>query len=89
MPEGETPQTIHVCAYEDLVDDVRPGDRVEIAGIYKAMGVRVNANRRTLRNVYRTYIDVITYIKQDKRRMEIGGNEVKDAKNADEEDDPM
>lgn len=72
VPEGETPQTIHLCAYEDLVDDVRPGDRVEITGIYKAMGVRVNSNKRTLKNVYRTYIDVITYVKADKKRYEIG-----------------
>ena len=68
VPEGETPQTIHLCAYEDLVDYVRPGDRVEITGIYKAMGLRVNPNKRTLKNVYRTYIDVMTYIKQDKSK---------------------
>jgi DNA replication licensing factor MCM4 len=36
VPEGETPQTIHLCAYEDLVDYVKPGDRVEVIGIYKA-----------------------------------------------------
>ena len=77
VPEGETPQTIHLCAYEDLVDDVRPGDRVEITGIYKAMGVRVNQNRRTLKNVYRTYIDVITYVKTDKRRFEFNDSEAK------------
>ena len=47
---------------------MRPGDRVEITGIYKAMGVRVNSNKRTLKNVYRTYIDVITYVKADKKR---------------------
>ena len=72
VPEGETPQTIHLCAYEDLVDHVRPGDRVEITGIYRAMGVRVNANKRTLKNVYRTYIDVVTYVTADKKRYEIG-----------------
>lgn len=43
VPEGETPQTINVCAYEDLVDYVKPGDRVEVVGIYKAMGVRLNS----------------------------------------------
>jgi len=75
VPEGETPQTVHLCAYEDLVDDVRPGDRVEITGIYKAMGIRVNSNRRTLKNVYRTYIDVITYVKTDKRRFETNDKE--------------
>ena len=78
MPEGETPQTIHLCAYEDLVDDVKPGDRVEITGIYKAMGVRLNAQRRTLKNVYRTYIDVITYIKTDKRRYNSNGEAVEE-----------
>jgi len=27
------------------------------------MGVRVNPNKRTLKNVYRTYIDVMNYVK--------------------------
>mmetsp|Transcript_25750 Transcript_25750/g.32055 ORF Transcript_25750/g.32055 Transcript_25750/m.32055 type:complete len:195 (-) Transcript_25750:1142-1726(-) len=78
VPEGETPQTIHLCAYEDLVDHVRPGDRVEITGIYKAMGVRVNANKRTLKNVYRTYVDVVTYVKSDKKRFELGEQELRE-----------
>ena len=43
VPEGEPPQTISLCAYEDLVDFVRPGDRVEVVGIYKCAGVRLNA----------------------------------------------
>lgn len=68
VPEGETPHTVHLCVYEDLVDDVKPGDRVEAVGIYKAMGVRVNPNQRTLKNVYRTYIDVINFVKRDKKR---------------------
>jgi len=80
VPEGETPQTIHLCGYEDLVDHVRPGDRVEITGIYKAMGVRVNSNKRTLRNVYRTYVDVVTYVKSDKKRFEVGSQELKEEK---------
>ena len=33
IPEGEAPQTVHLCAYEDLVDAVKPGDRVELVGI--------------------------------------------------------
>ena len=71
VPEGETPYTVHLCAYEDLVDYVKPGDRVEVIGIYKAMGVRVDANRRTLKNVYRTYIDVINYVKSDRKRFNV------------------
>lgn len=71
VPEGETPQTIHLCAYEDFVDEVRPGDRVSITGIYKAMGVRVNSTMRTLKNIYRTYIDVISYKKSDSSRVNL------------------
>lgn len=35
------------------------------------MGVRVNPNRRTLKNIYRTYIDVICYVKTDKSRVNV------------------
>ncbi len=77
VPEGETPYTIHVCAYEDLVDYVKPGDRIEVIGIYKAMGVRVDSAKRTLKNVYRTYIDVINYIKTDQKRLNVNTNEEK------------
>lgn len=70
VPEGETPQTVHMCAYEDLVDYIRPGDRVEVVGIYRAHGIRVNAAMRTLKNIYRTYIDVIGFVKSDQKRYE-------------------
>jgi DNA replication licensing factor MCM4 len=75
VPEGETPYTIHLCAYEDFVDFVKPGDRVEVIGIYKAMGVRVNPAQRVLKNVYRTYIDVINYVKVDKKRLNVDTNQ--------------
>jgi DNA replication licensing factor MCM4 len=68
VPDGETPQTLHMCAYEDLVDYVKPGDRVEVVGIFRAVGNRVNAGMRTLKNIYRTHIDVIGYVKTDKLR---------------------
>lgn len=68
VPDGETPQTLHMCAYEDLVDYVKPGDRVEVVGIFRAVGNRVNAGMRTLKNIYRTHVDVIGYVKTDKLR---------------------
>lgn len=36
IPEGETGQTITVVVTSDLVDSVRPGDKVQIVGIYRA-----------------------------------------------------
>lgn len=82
VPEGETPQTIHLCAYEDFVDEVRPGDRVEITGVFRAMGVRVNPNRRTLKNIYRTYVDVINYLKSDKSRVNVKDTDAQKADTA-------
>ena len=32
IPEGETPTTISLFAYDSLVDVVRPGDRIEVTG---------------------------------------------------------
>ena len=72
VPEGETPQTLNICCYEDLVDYVKPGDRVEVIGIYRALGVRLNAQKRTLKNVYRTYIDVVNFVKTDAKRFNMG-----------------
>lgn len=80
VPEGETPHTVHLCVYEDLVDFVKPGDRVEVIGIYKAMGVRVDSYKRTLKNVYRTYIDVINFVKTDKKRFNVDTNQQKEEK---------
>jgi DNA replication licensing factor MCM4 len=39
------------------------------------MGIRVNANMRTVKNIYRTYLDVIGYVKTDKRRYEMGNED--------------
>ena len=48
---------------------------MEVIGLYKAMGVRINAGKRTLKNVYRTYIDVINYVRSDKKRFNMSAND--------------
>eukprot|EP00002_Diphylleia_rotans_P018917 TRINITY_DN3657_c0_g2_i2.p1 TRINITY_DN3657_c0_g2~~TRINITY_DN3657_c0_g2_i2.p1 ORF type:complete len:875 (-),score=175.55 TRINITY_DN3657_c0_g2_i2:279-2903(-) len=69
IPEGETPHTVILAAFDELVDAVTPGDRIEVTGIYRAMPLRTNPNRRTLKAVYKTYIDVIHFGRVDKRKM--------------------
>jgi len=59
VPEGETPQNVAVCVFDDLVDQVRPGDRVEITGIYRAAPVRPMRNWKMCSSVYRTFVDAI------------------------------
>ena len=39
---------------EELVDVAKPGDRIEITGIYRASPIRTNPRRRTCRSIYKT-----------------------------------
>lgn len=39
--------------------------------------MRLNAQKRTMKNVYRTYIDVISYVKTDVRRYNVDTDENK------------
>ena len=59
IPQGETPQNIAGIAFEELVDYARPGDRVEITGVWRAAPTRLNPRIRTVHSVYRTYIDIV------------------------------
>lgn len=71
VPDGETPHHIQLVAFEEHVDYVRPGDRVQVVGIFRAQGQRVNSNRRAFRNIFSTYIDVVSYVKTNKGRLGI------------------
>jgi len=79
VPEGETPQTVVVCCFDDLVDQVRPGDRVEVTGIYKASTVKARPNLRMCNAVYRTYIDAIAIAAEQKGRVEFQDDDVFDS----------
>jgi DNA replication licensing factor MCM4 len=70
VPDGQTPHSVTLCVYDSLVDYVRPGDRVEVCGIFKANPIRVNQRQRRLKSLFRTYLDVV-HIKR------IDGNNVK------------
>jgi DNA replicative helicase MCM subunit Mcm2 (Cdc46/Mcm family) len=42
IPEGETPLGVPLYAFDGLVDVARPGDRVTITGVYRAVPARAN-----------------------------------------------
>ncbi|CAI5529494.1 unnamed protein product [Closterium sp. Naga37s-1] len=65
MPEGETPHTVSVFLFDSLVHTAKPGDRVEVTGVFRAVPVRVNSNQRNLRSLYRTYLDCIHIRKEE------------------------
>lgn len=71
VPAGQTPHSVSLCAYDELVDFCKAGDRVEITGIFKASPVRVNPRQRTQKSIFKTYIDVLHIQKVDKKRMGI------------------
>lgn len=65
IPEGETPYTVMLFAFDDLVDDVRPGDKVEVTGIYRAVPMRASSRQRVVKSVFKTYIDVVHFRRVD------------------------
>ncbi|CAJ0545907.1 Ff.00g093800.m01.CDS01 [Fusarium sp. VM40] len=69
VPPGQTPHSVSVCVYNELVDFCKAGDRVELTGIFRVSPVRVNPRQRALKSVHKTYVDVLHIQKVDKRRM--------------------
>ena len=57
LADGETPVTISAVVYGDLVDSVVPGDRIVLTGIYRAAPLKLNANTRIVKSVFKTHVD--------------------------------
>ncbi|KAI5121912.1 hypothetical protein M0805_000241 [Coniferiporia weirii] len=59
VPDGQTPQTVSLCVYDELVDVAKPGDRLVVTGIFRSVPVRVNPRQRTIKSLFKTYLDVV------------------------------
>lgn len=59
VPDGQTPHTVSLSVYDELVDVSKPGDRLVVTGIFRSMPVRVNPRQRTLKSLFRTFLDVV------------------------------
>lgn len=76
VPDGQTPHSVSICAFNELVDFCKAGDRVEVTGIFKCNQVRINPRQRTVKSVYKTYVDALHIQKVDKRRLGIDGTTI-------------
>ncbi|RKP11941.1 hypothetical protein BJ684DRAFT_21482, partial [Piptocephalis cylindrospora] len=72
IPDGQTPHTLNLCLYDELVDVGRPGDRLEVTGIYRCVPIRVNPRQRTVRTLFRTYVDVVHLCRVDGQNLHSG-----------------
>ncbi|RSH87103.1 hypothetical protein EHS25_003592 [Saitozyma podzolica] len=69
VPDGQTPHTVSLCVYDELVDLVKPGDRVIISGIFRSIPVRVNPRQRSIKALFKTYLDVVHVKRTNTARM--------------------
>jgi DNA replication licensing factor MCM4 len=63
VPAGQTPASVVTYSFDDLVDAVQPGDKVEVTGVLRAQPTRVHPKIRKVKSVYKTYVDVIHFRK--------------------------
>ena len=88
MPEGATPHATTIFAFDNMCDYVRPGDRVEVTGIYKAIARRVNPRVTTCKTLFKTYIDAIHFkVKGNERDDPFAATVGEHSDNEDESDD--
>ncbi|KAH1948686.1 hypothetical protein KXV59_006361 [Aspergillus fumigatus] len=71
IPDGQTPHSVSLCVYDELVDVCKAGDRVEVTGIFRCNPVRVNPRQRTQKSLFKTYIDVLHVQKIDRKKLGI------------------
>ena len=53
------------------MDVAKPGDRIAVTGIFRSVPVRVNPRRRTIKALFKTYLDVTHIAKTDAKRLGI------------------
>ncbi|EDO14522.1 hypothetical protein Kpol_274p5 [Vanderwaltozyma polyspora DSM 70294] len=71
VPDGQTPHSVSLCVYDELVDSCRAGDRIEVTGTFRSIPVRVNSRQRVLKSLYKTYVDVVHVRKVSDKRMDV------------------
>lgn len=55
----------------ELLADPTYLSSLQVTGVFRAVPVRVNPRQRTVKNVYKTYLDVVHIQRTDKRRLKV------------------
>ncbi|EIJ89422.1 DNA replication licensing factor MCM4 [Nematocida parisii] len=67
--DGLVPCTITVLASHVLTDGLSPGDKVRVAGIFRAVPLKLNYIHRTIKSSFKTYIEMVSYTKIAEEKM--------------------
>ncbi|CCD26132.2 MCM DNA helicase complex subunit MCM4 NDAI_0G03550 [Naumovozyma dairenensis CBS 421] len=100
VPDGQTPHSVSLCVYDELVDSCRAGDRIEVTGAFRSIPIRANSRQRVLKSLYKTYIDVVhvkkvsdtrlgvdtSTVEQELLQNQIDHNEVEEVKKVTDQD---
>ncbi|TIB83170.1 MCM-domain-containing protein [Wallemia mellicola] len=69
VPDGQTPHTVSLCVYDELVDVTKPGDRITVTGIFRSLPVRVNPRQRSIKSLFKTFLDIVHVKRTDANRL--------------------
>jgi len=69
VPDGETPRSLLLYAFDTNVDAAKPGDKVTITGVFRASRMRVHPKQRMLLALFKTYLDVMHFEKDKGTRV--------------------
>ncbi|KAF8871558.1 MCM2/3/5 family-domain-containing protein [Gymnopilus junonius] len=59
VPDSQTPHTVSLSIYDELVGVSKPGDHILITGFCRSMPIHSNPRQRTLKSLFKTYLDVV------------------------------
>ena len=80
-PDGQTPYTVSMFVYDELVDVGKPGDRLELTAIFRGVPVRVNPRQRAIKPLFKTYLDIVHIRKADDKRLNVDKDIANSAEN--------
>lgn len=87
-PMGQLPRSVDVVVDNDLVDTVKPGDRIQTMGVFRALG---NQNTTETSGIFRTVVlaNNLKVLGQDTTSLKLEADDIKQIKTVSKRDDIM